>query len=229
MNKNFYEILEVDRNASPEVIEKAYKTLAKKYHPDLQQDEEHKKQAENTLKLINEAYETLSNPTLKATYDEQLSNATISQETYNEMYKQNQELKNELNQLYHMQQHNTPQTQNPYHNHQSNAYMNQNQNSNMDFEKEQAQQSQRDLNYERQVQQARQQAYHDAYIQDLKNRGYKIRYKKTFSDRIKDFIALLIFIGILLLLLQLPFVRNFFMDIYNNNPLIQLFVNLFKN
>ena len=78
------------------------------------------------------------------------------------------------------------------------------------------------------MQQARQQAYHDAYIQDLKNRGYKIRYKKTFSDRIKDFIALLIFVGILLLLWQLPFVRNFFMDIYNNNPLIQVFVNLFK-
>ena len=228
MNKNFYEILEVDRNASPEVIEKAYKTLAKKYHPDLQQDEEHKKQAENTLKLINEAYETLSNPTLKATYDEQLSNATISQETYNEMYKQNQELKNELNQLYHMQQNSTSSAQNHYTDNQ-NIYMNQNQNTDMNFEKEQAQQYQRDLNYERQVQQARQQAYHDAYIQDLKNRGYKIRYKKTFSDRIKDFIALLIFIGILLLLLQLPFVRNFFMDIYNNNPLIQLFVNLFKN
>ena len=34
--KNYYEILEVDKNASEEVIEKAYKTLAKKYHPDLQ-------------------------------------------------------------------------------------------------------------------------------------------------------------------------------------------------
>ena len=35
--KKYYEILEVDKNASQEVIEKAYKTLAKKYHPDLQQ------------------------------------------------------------------------------------------------------------------------------------------------------------------------------------------------
>ena len=32
--KNYYEILEVDSKASPEVIEKAYKTLVKKYHPD---------------------------------------------------------------------------------------------------------------------------------------------------------------------------------------------------
>lgn len=38
MNKNYYKILEVDSSASPEVIEKAYKTLAKKYHPDLQEE-----------------------------------------------------------------------------------------------------------------------------------------------------------------------------------------------
>ena len=45
--KNYYEILEVDRKASPEVIDKAYKTLAKKYHPDLQ-DENNK----NIYKII---------------------------------------------------------------------------------------------------------------------------------------------------------------------------------
>ncbi len=39
MEQNYYEILEVNKNASPEIIEKAYKTLVKKYHPDLQQDE----------------------------------------------------------------------------------------------------------------------------------------------------------------------------------------------
>ena len=37
--KNYYEILEVSQNASPEVIEKAYKALVKKYHPDLQTKE----------------------------------------------------------------------------------------------------------------------------------------------------------------------------------------------
>ena len=43
--KTLYEILEVSENASGEIIEKAYKTLAKKYHPDLQ-EEANKKQAE---------------------------------------------------------------------------------------------------------------------------------------------------------------------------------------
>ena len=61
MEKNYYKILEVDFNASPEVIEKAYKTLAKKYHPDLQ-EENQKVIAGEKLKEINEAYEVLSNP-----------------------------------------------------------------------------------------------------------------------------------------------------------------------
>ena len=46
--KNYYEILEVNENASKEVIDKAYKVLAKKYHPDLQ--EEKNKNARPALK-----------------------------------------------------------------------------------------------------------------------------------------------------------------------------------
>ena len=92
MDKNYYEILEVDRNASPEIIDKAYKTLAKKYHPDLQ-DEFHKKEAEETFKIINEAYETLSNPEQRALYDQKIENTVISQDKYDEMYQQNQVLK----------------------------------------------------------------------------------------------------------------------------------------
>lgn len=65
---NYYEILEVSKNASREVIEKAYKVLAKKYHPDLQK-EENRKQAEQKMKLINEAYEVLSDDTRKKEYD----------------------------------------------------------------------------------------------------------------------------------------------------------------
>ena len=46
---NLYEILEVSQKASKEVIDKAYHVLAKKYHPDLQKDDE-KKKAEDKMK-----------------------------------------------------------------------------------------------------------------------------------------------------------------------------------
>ena len=68
---NYYEVLEVSEKASEEVIEKAYKVLAKKYHPDLQ-PKENKKIAEEKMKVINEAYEVLSNITKRETFDKKL-------------------------------------------------------------------------------------------------------------------------------------------------------------
>ena len=91
MNKEYYSILQINRNASPEIIEKAYKTLAKKYHPDLQQTAEAKKESEEILKDINEAYEVLSNKDKKQEYDNILRINTISQEDYDNLYRQYKE------------------------------------------------------------------------------------------------------------------------------------------
>ena len=66
---NYYEVLEVSEKASDEVIEKAYKVLAKKYHPDLQQGENQQESAEK-MKIINEAYDTLSNEQKRIQYNE---------------------------------------------------------------------------------------------------------------------------------------------------------------
>ena len=66
--KDYYGILEVHEKASPEIIEKAYKTLVKKYHPDLYSTVE-KKEAEIKLKDINEAYHILSDSFLRSQYD----------------------------------------------------------------------------------------------------------------------------------------------------------------
>lgn len=71
--ENYYEILEVSKNASKEVIEKAYRVLAKKYHPDLQ-EEANKKSAEQKMKLINEAYEILSDDNKRREYNIELEN-----------------------------------------------------------------------------------------------------------------------------------------------------------
>lgn len=69
--KTLYEILEVSETASNEIIEKAYKILVKRYHPDLQQ-ESNRKNAEEQMKLINTAYETLSDDIKRQQYDTKL-------------------------------------------------------------------------------------------------------------------------------------------------------------
>ena len=69
--KDYYRILKVNEKASPEIIEKAYKTLVKKYHPDLYSSAQ-KKEAERKLKDINEAYNILSDSFLRSQYDLEL-------------------------------------------------------------------------------------------------------------------------------------------------------------
>lgn len=79
---NYYEILEITNTASEEVIKGAYKALVKKYHPDNLLNGE----AQKDINLINEAYETLSNPEKRKIYDEKLGlekrNATASNTSY---------------------------------------------------------------------------------------------------------------------------------------------------
>jgi len=68
---SYYEDLEVSEKASKEVIEKAYRVLAKKYHPDLQTNE-NKAEAEKKMKTINEAYEVLMNDAKREEYNGKL-------------------------------------------------------------------------------------------------------------------------------------------------------------
>ena len=65
--KDYYKILGVNRNASPDEIKRKYRQLALKYHPDKNPDD---KQAEERFKEINEAYEVLGDPEKRAKYDQ---------------------------------------------------------------------------------------------------------------------------------------------------------------
>lgn len=69
--ENLYELLEVSEKASQEIIEKAYKTLAKKWHPDLQEGS-NKALAEEKMKKINNAYSILSDENKRKKYDAKL-------------------------------------------------------------------------------------------------------------------------------------------------------------
>ena len=66
MAKSLYETLEVSENASADEIQKAYRKLARKYHPDVNKDPK----AEEKFKEINAAYEVLSDPQKKQQYDQ---------------------------------------------------------------------------------------------------------------------------------------------------------------
>ena len=65
--RDYYEVLGVDKSAGEDELKKAYRKMAKKYHPDLHPGDA---EAEKSFKEVNEAYEVLSNSEKRARYDQ---------------------------------------------------------------------------------------------------------------------------------------------------------------
>ena len=139
---------------------------------------------------------------------------------YDNLYRQNEYMRNQINN----QQNNPnprPQENNINYNPQNNVnYNNQN---NVDQEYI----NRMNEAYQRQVNDAINKAYHDAYVQDLRNRGYRIRYKKTWKDYVSILITLVIIVVALAILWQIPAVRNYFVDLYNTNSIFRFIVDFF--
>ena len=230
MNKDYYSILQINRNASPEIIEKAYKTLAKKYHPDLQQTAETKKESEEILKDINEAYEVLSNKDKKQEYDNILRINTISQEDFDNLYKQNEFLKNKINYMQnkaHFDHHSSVNVNSNSYNNVYNANLKDRQTTSQSSDSQNSQNRKQELEFKKQLEFARKKAYYDAYIQDLKNRGYTIKYKKTFKDYIRYFVTIAVILLVLFILWQIPFIHDYFINLFENNSILKSFIQIF--
>jgi len=69
-HEDYYRILQVTRDAEPEVVDKAYRALSLKYHPDTSKMSE--ADATRLMRRVNDAYAVLGNPTKRRRYDARL-------------------------------------------------------------------------------------------------------------------------------------------------------------
>ncbi len=206
--KTLYEILEVSENASKEIVEKAYKVLAKKYHPDLQAEGD-KQEAEKKMKQINEAYEVLSDEEKRKEYDLKLA----QERSKEEVQKQS---KSEYNQNQYRQPYQTqtkPMSEKEY----------------REALKRQYQERREEQERQRQMQEQYEQRYQQAYEGYLRSLGYKIKYKWTWK-RFRDLmITIFIIIVICAILWFFPLTNKLIMDFYNSNSIIQAVIDTIGN
>lgn len=201
---NLYEILEVSEKASKEVIDKAYHVLAKKYHPDLQKENE-KKIAEEKMKKINEAYEILGDTEKRKQYDEELKIKREEQKRIEEIKRIQQEqniqntLNSEIDNLERLKQEEIQMQRN----------MQEQENSNMKI-----------------LQNEMKRAYAQAYNDYLRSKGYKIKEPWT----LKRFIELLKVLAILAIIIAIlwffPPTHKLIVDFYEGNEIIKSIVNI---
>ncbi|MBB6458936.1 J domain-containing protein [Flammeovirga kamogawensis] len=85
---SYYEILEINTTATPSEIKKAYKVMAKKYHPDKNKNN---LKSEEYFKLISTAYQNLSDPYQRLMYDEWLKYTRLEEEQEEENFKKKSE------------------------------------------------------------------------------------------------------------------------------------------
>ena len=83
--KNYYEMLGVNQNDSQESIRKAYRSLAKKYHPDLNPGD---KTAEIKMREIGEAWEILGDETKRDAYDQSLLSSSRQKASFSQSNRQ---------------------------------------------------------------------------------------------------------------------------------------------
>ena len=199
--KNYYEILEVDINASPEMIDKAYKLLAKKYHPDTQSDEQKKIWAEEQFKILSEAYETLSNKEKRKEYTEQLEYEKNSK--FDALTLENENLKNLVNEL------------------QNKLRLWESTHTNNDLYEDKNVQFQEPFRREEPSYTSNQKQYYQEYKEPIFYESYYHPIKSRLKSFISGLITIAIIIGILYLIWHIPFTRNLINNFIESNPILK--------
>lgn len=212
--KNYYEILEISSNASQEVIDRVYKLLAKKYHPDLNPDNQ--EEAAEKFKEISEAYEILSDEYKRKKHDEELA----EEQKRLEIEKQEEIINKVQDEIRYTPQNNNVNSVKEVettNNVQANDIQTNN-NAAIRDEYQEAINKAAEAEYYRQLQEYNvKKAYNDAYVEALKSMGFQVVYKKTFKDYLRIFITFIIVILILIGLWQIPVIREEVLELYEQS------------
>lgn len=214
--KTYYDVLEVSSKAGTEVINRAHKVLVKKYHPDLQLDEQSKKEAAQKMIEINAAYEVLSDENKRAKYDAELKREEeIAKQKELEKMQRNSQVR-----------YSTKSDNNTHLNVQDNSndnvvgYNNAEdmQNYQNEFYK---------MAYE--TERKRQQMLRDMEIEHYRRMGYKIVYPVTMREMITRVIIILVFLLIFIAMFNIPFFDNQVHEFFKENTFTEGIYRLLKN
>ena len=197
----YYEILEVSRMASKEVITKAYKVLVRKYHPDLEQDEGKKEEAKEKMVRINEAYETLSDDEKRKKYDDTIAILEEKERIAKEKERQQSKTQNINNNRNINVNNNTVDVNNNINN-----IDNRNNLNNDTILQEEMQRAEEEIQMHKQN--IVNKMYED-YYNTLRRMGYKVVTVRPLKERIKAYLIAGIVILLLILIYNIPFIRGF--------------------
>ena len=166
------------------------------------------------MKQINEAYAVLSDENAREEYDKNLENDSITKEEYEKILRENSYLREKIEEL------NENTNNNILENNTNNT--SQIQNNNIQAE------SLTDY-YMEKMNRTIQQAYQDAYIQDMKNRGYKFTTKHTFKEYLKAIITMAVILLVIFLIAQIPFIKKYLISLYERNEVLKAIIDMFVN
>ena len=210
--ENLYEILEVSPNASKEVIDRAYKVLAKKYHPDLQENKNDKK-TEEMMKKINYAYSIIGDEQKRKEYDVELEEEKRTNELKNEQNKNEEDIftnRNDYNKYYE----NESEFNNSYENPRNwrEYYNNLNNREQRKIRKNIEKDAKNEYRY-----------YYREYFKSL---GLKIKHKWTWREVKILLICILTLIILGAILWIIPPSREWLTQLYNSNVFIKILCDL---
>lgn len=214
--KTYYDILEVSRYATDEVINRAHKVLVKRYHPDVQKDSESRKKAAEEMVKVNEAYEVLSDKDKKAKYDKKL-----------ELEEQRKNMQNSSNGYGVYNTNNRSSKKNN-----SNINRNAGQNVNKSMVNIQNNQAEEEIERQRRLIEMQGDAIREnmrqQYYNQLRSMGYTIKEPFSWKKAKRITILIIALIVINFLIFNIPFLANLMSDLEFSNPILAIFIRILR-